>query len=87
MGNDLVDNIVERAKQEGLTASGSVRHGIPHQVILEYTEEQDIDLIVMSTHGRTGPERYLIGSVAEKIPRLSDVPVLTTRITENDTQD
>lgn len=84
-GHDIVEDLVEQAENEGLTVRGSVIRGIPHQAILEYAGEQDIDLIVMSTHGRTGLDRYLIGSVAENILRVSDVPVLMTRITESDT--
>jgi nucleotide-binding universal stress UspA family protein len=57
----------------------AVRTGIPHKAILRYTTERDIDLVVMGTHGRTGVERYLLGSVTEKVVRLSDVPVLTVK--------
>jgi nucleotide-binding universal stress UspA family protein len=57
----------------------AVRTDIPHKAILRYTTEQDIDLVVMGTHGRTGVERYLLGSVTEKVVRLSDVPVLTVK--------
>jgi len=38
---------------------------------------EDIDLIVMGTHGRTGLDRYLLGSVTEKVVRTADVPVVT----------
>jgi len=57
----------------------AVKPGNPHSVILEYADDNDIDLIVMGTHGRTGIERYLIGSVTEKIVRLADPPVVTVR--------
>jgi len=40
--------------------------GDPHQVILDYAKKNDIDMIVMGTHGRTGLDRHLIGSVTEK---------------------
>jgi nucleotide-binding universal stress UspA family protein len=65
-----------------LSASGArveraVRTDVPHRAIRRYATERDIDLIVMGTHGRTGVERYLLGSVTEKVVRLSDVPVLT----------
>jgi nucleotide-binding universal stress UspA family protein len=57
----------------------AVRTDIPHKAILQYATEENIDLIVMGTHGRTGVERYLLGSVTEKVTRLSDVPVLTVK--------
>ena len=47
--------------------------------ILDYAEEQDIDLIVMGTHGRRGLRRFIMGSVAEEVVRLARCPVLTTR--------
>lgn len=56
-----------------------VRKGNPYEVILDYAKTQDVDLILMGTHGRSGLDRYLIGSVTEKVVRMSDVPVLTVR--------
>ncbi|WP_137285640.1 universal stress protein [Halorussus salinisoli] len=59
-----------------------VRRGPPHREILDYADVRDVDLVVMGTHGRTSVERYLLGSVTEKVVRLSDVPVLTVRTTD-----
>lgn len=53
--------------------------GIPRDVIVDYAEESDVDMIVMATHGRTGLQHYLIGSVTEKVVRRSPVPVVTVR--------
>ena len=58
------------------TPEAAVRAGIPSEEIIDYADESGTDLIVMGTHGRTGVRRYLLGSVAEKVVRLSDVPVL-----------
>jgi nucleotide-binding universal stress UspA family protein len=57
----------------------SVKVGSPYENVIEYAEENDIDLIMMGTHGRTGLDRYLLGSVTEKVVRMSDVPVVTVR--------
>jgi nucleotide-binding universal stress UspA family protein len=62
----------------------AVRTDVPHEAILEYATGQEIDIIVMGTHGRTGVERYLLGSVTEKVLRLSDVPVLTVKAEDED---
>jgi nucleotide-binding universal stress UspA family protein len=62
------------------TIEGVVAQGTPHQAILDYIGEHDIDLVVMGTHGRTGLDRYLLGSITEKVVRLSDAPVLTVRM-------
>ena len=51
--------------------------GSPSTAILRYAKENDIDLIVMGTHGRSGVQRYLLGSVAEEVVRNSDCAVLT----------
>jgi len=60
--------------------SGSAVHG----VVGSYAEDHDIDLVVVGTHGRTGLDRYLLGSVAEKLVRTSPVPVLTVREVEDE---
>lgn len=53
--------------------------GSPYRRIVEKAAEEGVDIIVMSTHGRTGLLHMLIGSVAEKIVRLATCPVLTIR--------
>ena len=59
-----------------------LRGGDPKTEILTYAEESGTDMIVMGTHGRTGLDHYLIGSVAEKVVRRAPVPVLTVRLDE-----
>lgn len=71
------EKIVERADDLGIEIVVSeVGEGSPHEVILEYIEANDLDLVVMGTHGRRGLDRYLLGSVTERVMRLADVPVL-----------
>lgn len=48
--------------------------------ILAYAGENGVDAIVMGTHGRRGYERYLLGSVAEKVVRAATLPVLTVHV-------
>jgi universal stress protein A len=55
--------------------------GIPYRKIVDVAEEEKIDLIVMTTHGRTGLSHLVMGSVAEKIVRTAPCPVLTIRPT------
>jgi nucleotide-binding universal stress UspA family protein len=57
----------------------AIRRGFPAEEILRYAEEQDADLVVMGTHGRTGVDRVLLGSVTERVVRRSPVPVVTVR--------
>ncbi|MBP6180397.1 MAG: universal stress protein [Flavobacterium sp.] len=52
-----------------------VEEGIPHEVILNVAKEWDADIIVLGTHGRTGFSHLIMGSVAEKVIRHSEIPV------------
>ena len=53
--------------------------GFPHDEIIKSADETNADMIVMGTHGRTGLSHVLLGSVAERVIRTSDIPVLTVR--------
>jgi nucleotide-binding universal stress UspA family protein len=64
---------------DDLPVDTATEEGIPRDVIVEYAEAADVDMIVMATHGRTGLQHYLIGSVTEKVVRRSPVPVVTVR--------
>jgi len=84
---ETVAGVRDDLADAGVTAETAVRVGIPHREVLDYADENEIDLVAMGTHGRTGVERYLLGSVTEKVVRLSDVPVLTVPGTDGaDTQ-
>ncbi|MBP1746255.1 MAG: uspa protein [Deltaproteobacteria bacterium] len=56
-----------------------VKTGVTFVEIIDYIKDQGIGLVVMGTHGRSGIEHILIGSVAEKVVRKSPCPVLTVR--------
>jgi len=56
-----------------------IKTGVIFVEIMDYIKEENIDLVIMGTHGRSGIEHILIGSVAEKIVRKSACPVLTIR--------
>lgn len=78
-GEVVLQELAGRAKSQEVTAITELRSGRPAEEILEYVDENEMDLVVMGTHGRTGLDRYLIGSVTEKVVRLSEKPVLTVR--------
>jgi len=75
-GERATDGVVELARTHGLDAETAVLEGTPAQCILDYVEEHDVDLVVMGTHGRSGLDRYLLGSVTERVLRASPVPVV-----------
>jgi nucleotide-binding universal stress UspA family protein len=84
IGEEALDEIQERADEEGVEVVAALREGAPHNSILSYADEEDIDAIVMGTHGRSGLDRYLLGSVTERVVRTADVPVLTVRKSEEE---
>jgi nucleotide-binding universal stress UspA family protein len=60
----------------GIQVETSVRQGGTLDNITDFVEAAGIDLIVMSTHGRSGLQRFLVGSVTDRVIRSSHVPVL-----------
>lgn len=77
---DAVAAIEPTVTEAGVECHTAVEHGVPHRAILSYAEENGVDAIAMGTHGRTGLDRLLMGSVTERVVRKSEVPVLTTRL-------
>jgi nucleotide-binding universal stress UspA family protein len=77
---DATESIRERVGGSVVTA---VREGRPPIEITAYAREQDADVVAMGTRGRHGENRFLIGSVAERVVRTCPVPVLTVRQLED----
>jgi nucleotide-binding universal stress UspA family protein len=65
-----------RLEETGIQVDTSVRQGSALDNITDFVEVTGIDLIVMSTHGRGGLQRLLVGSVTDRVIRSSHVPVL-----------
>lgn len=63
------------AKDEGREITTEVRTGKPSKKIIEYAEEEGVDLVMMGRQGETGLSRILLGSAAENVARHSDIPV------------
>ena len=76
---------VSRLRAEGVDASGGIVNGSPFFAISEAT--QPGDLLVLTSHGRGGVQRWLLGSVAEKLMREADAPVLLVPALERDQAD
>ena len=73
---DYLDRVGEQARSEHLQARCEVYVGDPSSRILQTATEEAVDLIVMSSHGRTGLARSLFGSVAETVMRSAPCPVM-----------
>jgi nucleotide-binding universal stress UspA family protein len=83
-GESATKAVAERALAAGFDTERQIRWGDPAAAIIGYAVENGIDLIVMGTRGKTGFERYMLGSVAEKVVRASPIPVLTVHIGDTD---
>ncbi len=73
----LLENLREELTAEDLPVRTRLANGAPHEEILKISRREKADLIVMGTHGRTGLQHMMLGSVAEKVVRLARCPVLT----------
>jgi nucleotide-binding universal stress UspA family protein len=69
----------EESAVVGISNSSSVIFGDPAESILEFSKKKTIDLVVMTTHGKSGLKRAIIGSVADAVIRESGKPVLVVR--------
>lgn len=79
-GEEIVDEAAKTMNTHGVAAGTDVVQGNPAPTIVEYADRYHHDLIVIPTHGREGLSRHLLGSVTEKVVRLSSVPVLASRM-------
>lgn len=79
--------VTERGEERGVDVTESITAGQPHKRIADYAEENDIDLIVMGSAGRSGIRRTLLGSVAERTLRTSTIPVLVVDAKEGEPDD
>ncbi|AKB50767.1 Universal stress protein [Methanosarcina barkeri str. Wiesmoor] len=78
-GKAAIGDVEKMGEKTGVKVKPVFLKGIPTDEILEYAQENNIDLIVMGTHGLTGIKKFLIGSVAEKVVRHSRIPVMVIR--------
>ncbi len=76
-GNEALDFLERQAKEAGVSFERALVEGNPGEEIIYYAWKHEKDVIVMGSVGRTGLDKFLLGSVAEKVVRNSKVPVLT----------
>lgn len=84
-GREAIETVESELAVE--PARTELLRGDPSETILEYAAEHGADFLAMGTHGRTGLERYIAGSVTERVVRRADAPVLTVRATEQSQAD
>lgn len=83
-GERAVGMVERMAESHDVTVETEILNGSPAETILEYADEIDADIIICGTHGRSGVRRHLLGSVAERLVRHADSPVLTVKLPETD---
>jgi nucleotide-binding universal stress UspA family protein len=83
-GETAVTYVADQAESAGVPAETAVLSGTPHRTIMNYVDDHDVDLVVMGTHGRRGFDRFLLGSVTEKVVRTAPVPVMTVRVPDEE---
>ncbi|MFD1562502.1 universal stress protein [Haloarchaeobius amylolyticus] len=83
-GETALEAVRERARETGVSVTGTVANGPPARVILDSADDTGVDLIVIGTHGRSGLERHLLGSVTENVVRSADVPVVCVPMRERE---
>lgn len=86
-GEAALESVRDRAREAGVSVTGTLASGPPAKVILAHVEENEIDVVVIGTHGRSGVERHLLGSVTENVVRNADVPVFCVPMTAADPGD
>ena len=74
---DGLDHIVERVHAVWPRVSGALLWGSAAEQVIRYADDEQMDLVIVGTHRRKGPSRWLLGSVAEQVTRAAHVPVLT----------
>ena len=78
-GEKATRQVTELARTSGVTSEKLIVEGNPPNEILRIAEDEKIDTIVMGSIGKTGLEKFLMGSVAEKVVHNSKLPVLIVR--------
>jgi len=78
-GNKAISYVKETGEATGVEVKEILGEGHPSNEIIDFAENNNVDLIVMGTHGKSGIDRFLLGSVAEKVVRNSKIPVMVVR--------
>lgn len=79
-----LDGIIQRLKAEAINVRAEVVEGTAGDTIVDYARRHEMDLIAMSTHGRSGLRRLVYGSVADHVLRHAGTPVLLVRSREEE---
>lgn len=79
MANDYVNKVKDVAGAEGINVETTIGYGNACHEIVDAAKEQQADIIVVGTHGRTGLSRLLMGSIAERVVGMAETTVMVVR--------
>lgn len=79
MADDALTDAESRAEDADVEYERTILEGIPHEAIVEYSDEHDVDLIVMGATGQSGLKEHLLGSTTDRVTQSVDISVLITR--------
>jgi nucleotide-binding universal stress UspA family protein len=79
---DYLESIATRIRTRGVPVKIAIVRDPPHEAITQFAETNGVDLIVICSRGQSGPSRWLMGSVADRVVRGAAVPVLLVRASE-----
>jgi nucleotide-binding universal stress UspA family protein len=79
ISEQMLENKKKQLKRKGIVVESMVLKGNPALEIVKYSETKRVNLIVIGSHGRTGIQHLVLGSVAERVVRMSSCPVLTIK--------
>ena len=78
-GEEAIEEIIAETDEAGVETVTAIRHGVPHEEILEYIGEGDVDLTVIGSKNRSGEYRRLLGSVADRVVNMAEGPVTVVK--------
>ena len=79
LARDYLERVVKSLKETGIAAQSEVLYGHIVDKLIDYADMNEVDLIIISTHGRSGVSRWVWGSVTDRILRAACVPVTMIR--------
>jgi nucleotide-binding universal stress UspA family protein len=83
--HEYLEGIAARVQERGIPVQVATVLGVPSKVIVEFAEQNQVELIIMCTRGQSGLSRWLMGSVADRVVRGANVTVLLVRAQEERT--
>ena len=78
-GEQAVNYVKDRGEMKGVNVESVLLEGNPSEELIKYAEEKNMDIIIMGTLGKTGLDRFLLGSVTENLVSHSKVPVMVIK--------